>query len=117
MITHMALVLGENFFLGFRPVESPDNCVVMLERPGMTYHEELRAERVIQIQFIIRDIEYPAGELVAKTLSELLANHKQFPIAGWMLHRCDVAGPGYLGQDKSGRHEWTLNADILVRKE
>lgn len=116
--TALGLTLGVEVFNG--PVRPEPTravfCLVtggitpedIVENSGESYHRP-------RVQIRVRDAQqdFAGGEVFATSVRD--AVHLQVP-AGYIECRAVESAPMYLGPDDQGRHEWSINVELLLRE-
>ena len=112
------LVIGEHVFAGFVPVNTDTPYVAFLERtPGVLDAYIGQVRRYFYQIFIRGTSDYWQDYAFATALCEYLAKMKQVSLPSWTIFNIDGVSPGYLGVDEKGRHEFSANIQLKVRKE
>jgi len=112
-----SLVIGTDLFVGFRPQDAPDNCVVLLESIPDVRDFDLPDKKEKSIQVLGRNNDYHLAQAAVKEVCDAILG---FDNAGFDLNilpteetaTVNVAvgtGPGYVGQDDRNRHEFSAN--------
>ena len=133
----IALVIGENFFVGHRPQRAPAICDVILESAGGTVYFELpeRADIVFQIlsraetYFDARTRAYVIYDAIFRSHTAPDALGLTYGSAGWPIGPVEVGGdkyeimvleplalPQYIGPGEKDIYEFSVNYLMKIKK-
>ena len=114
--TRTGLVPGTTIYLGRRPQDAPDSCILVAFNGGGGAYFDLPDRQDIMVQILARAKDY--NDAYADSMTAFNALHGVANVAlpvlvsgeAWLAQTIEaVAAPQYIGPDEKGRHEWSTN--------
>jgi len=116
-LSALGLTLASNLFIAEQPAK-PNNCVTVIDTGG--YGTDLGLETQgyerPSIQILVRNTGYIAGYDLAQSIQVALHGLSHQTINGtvYTVIQC-TSGPASLGQDESGREQFSVNFNAQRR--
>lgn len=111
------LTLGTTLQVGFRPSTAPDACSTLQERSGAILDEDISKYWQKPVQVLTRAPGYSAAEAECQRIFQFLRDLRQVSMSGFHVYTVTGISPQYLGQDDQGRHEFSANLILRLRKD
>lgn len=115
------LVIGTSLFAGTVPADIEETSTLytcVLERTGPRAEEYLPNAREVVFQLFTRGNTYFTARTEAYRLFEwLIAKRAGISLTGWFIYAIVGNAPGYIGVSENGKHDFSTNMILRVRKE
>lgn len=122
--TEFGLTIGSNIYYAYRPEDSGDNCIAVLNRSGGTPDVDLQDRVDFVCQVIVRNTDYKTAEATAKEIYEFLniSNGIDLPVVNvgdeyTAMVISAIQYPHYLGIDDKKRHDISSNYVFKIRNK
>lgn len=112
-----SLTLGTTLQIGFRPPDAPDACSTLQERSGALPDEDNSKYWQKPMQVLTRAPGYHDAEAECQRIFQFLRDLRQVSMSGFHVYTVTGVSPQYLGPDSQGRHEFSANLILRLRKE
>jgi len=113
LVDYRPTTAGGDCFIGLIP-SGPDRAVVLADTGGEEGHLE-HGYDMRYVQARVRSKDLTDASDWAYSLYDELIGLRQEALGSTYLVACWSFPPGYIGQDKNGRHEFTMNMRLEVR--
>lgn len=108
---------GTTLQVGFRRDTAPDECTVIRTLTGGARNANIAKQVERPVQILTRGKAYHAAEAECTRIFEFLLSIRQVTLTGFHIYTATGIEPQYLGLDAKGRHEFSANVVLRLRKD
>lgn len=111
------LTKGGNLQVGFREQSAPDECTALQQRVGGLVDDDNSKYWQQPLQVLTRAKSHHSAHDECLRVFNFIRSIRQVSMSGFHVYTVSGISPQYLGSDEKGRHEFSANLILRIRKD